>query len=274
MAAAAKGLVAGNFTIQRLNGTLFNGLCDREGVLVPKIVDGNILDLSKVRWILIIEKEATFQSLLSSPHWPSLSSDGLVLTAKGYPDLASRTFLSHFVDRAPHIPLYALVDFDPDGIAIMSNYKYGSYALAHENITSASSAGRGLNLPRLQWLGLNSSQLEIRPKDGGATGEEVASDGQALMRLTVRDRKKARHMLTGEICAEAGPQPDWRRELQVMLLLNVKAEIQILEEQSGGISGWLAGVLAQGESGQGLDRGGCMSVAQIGGTGSDDGLLF
>jgi meiotic recombination protein SPO11 len=35
-------------------------------------------------------------------------------------------------------------------------------------------------------------------------------------------------------------EPEWRRELQAMLFLNVKAEIQLLEAQEGRIAGWLA----------------------------------
>ena len=33
----------------------------------------------------------------------------------------------------------------------------------------------------------------------------------------------------------------WRREVQVMLMLNVKAEIQVLEAREGGLGGWLRG---------------------------------
>jgi meiotic recombination protein SPO11 len=35
----------------------------------------------------------------------------------------------------------------------------------------------------------------------------------------------------------------WRRELQVMLMLNVKAEMQILEQRDEGLRGWLDGKL-------------------------------
>jgi meiotic recombination protein SPO11 len=156
----------------------------------------------------------------------------------------------------------------------MSTYKYGSYALAHENVTAASFSGHVLTLPRLRWLGLNNCQLNVHPKDERTTDGEVTIDAQGLMRLTVRDRRKARQMLAGEVCAEQGPQPDWRRGLQVMLMLNVKAEMQVLEERPGGISGWLKDALESGQAEQGWARGGCSSVAQIGATGSDDGLLF
>lgn len=45
-----------------------------------------------------------------------------------------------------------------------------------------------------------------------------------LLRLTKRDRRIAGKMLERDMCGEE----EWRRELQTMLVLNVKAEIQVL----------------------------------------------
>lgn len=96
--AAAKGLVAGNFTIVRASGHQISAINETEGILVPTIGDNDILSLSPVRWILIIEKEvgeslyrlsltntisqATFQALLSSPQWDRLKPHGVALTVR------------------------------------------------------------------------------------------------------------------------------------------------------------------------------------------------
>lgn len=48
--------------------------------MIPKINESDTLDLSSVHWILVIEKEATFRSLLSSPEWMKLGSQGLIVT--------------------------------------------------------------------------------------------------------------------------------------------------------------------------------------------------
>ncbi|KAF2179806.1 DNA topoisomerase IV, alpha subunit [Zopfia rhizophila CBS 207.26] len=241
VSAAAKGLVAGNFTIRRLDGIEVNGLSDKEGILIPKLNGDDNLDLSNVLWILVIEKEATFRSLLGSPQLKGLVKQGLILTAKGYPDLATRAFLRHLVDLSPHIPTYALVDFDPDGIAIMSTYKHGSYALAHENVTTKDThaKSRPLSLPQLCWLGVMSHQVSRTPVTESDTDNCAIVDAPGLMRLTPRDRKKARRMLDSEVCAEHGPEPGWRQGLQAMLMLNIKAEMQILEEQPGGLASWV-----------------------------------
>lgn len=50
----------------------------------------------------------------------------------------------------PELAIFALVDFDPDGIAIMRTYKYGSLSLRHEQRVS---------MPRLKWLGILSNDL-------------------------------------------------------------------------------------------------------------------
>lgn len=125
--------------------------------------------------------------------------------AKGYPDIQTRQFLHLLSIRFPRIPIFALVDFDPDGIGIMSTYKYGSKALSHEtNIT----------VPSIQWLGIRSSDF---------TTEDTA---QGLLTLTKRDRNIAKKMLARQYLETA--DEDWRRELHMMLMLNMKAEIQIL----------------------------------------------
>ncbi|KAF2728244.1 meiosis-specific topoisomerase Spo11 [Polyplosphaeria fusca] len=207
------------------------------GVLVPKLHKGDKLHLDDVEVILILEKEATFRSLLTSSHWSRMISHTLVLTAKGYPDLATRQFLGIMASQCPNIPTFMLADFDPDGIGIMSTYKYGSYRLAHEAMTDQGTLS--LDLPRLRWLGVYSDQIRqlVNQVNGGEVG--TATDVRGLMRLSARDRNKASRMLEWDICTEKGQEQEWRHQLQVMLMLNIKAEMQILEELSGGLARWI-----------------------------------
>jgi meiotic recombination protein SPO11 len=114
------------------------------------------------------------------------------------------------------------MDFDPDGMSILSTYKYGSAALAHENA--------GLILPSMQWLGVKSSHI---------AKQITHHQTQGLLRLSARDRRLAQRMLDREPFTEDGPEAEYRRELQVMLMLNIKAEIQLLEAGIGGLQGWL-----------------------------------
>jgi meiotic recombination protein SPO11 len=184
--------------------------------------------------------------------------------AKGYPDVASRTFLRHVADQAPHVPMVALVDLDPDGIAILSTYKYGSYRLAHEDVAPKNTPG--LSLPNIRWLGVKSYQVSRAPVGESVTDTGVMPELQGLMKLTARDRTKAARMLEWDLCAEDGPEKEWRHELQSVLMLNVKAEMQILDELPGGLVSWLSGELENAceQSLWPLGNSAC----------SDDGMLF
>lgn len=180
--------------------------------------------------------------------------------AKGYPDVASRSFLRHIANQAPHVPMYALVDLDPDGIAILSTYKYGSYRLAHEDVALGDAPG--LSLSNVHWLGLRRQQMNKTLLEVNGTIPEL----QGLMKLTARDRTKAMRMLEWDLCAEDGPEQDWRHELQTMLVLNIKAEMQILDELPGGLVSWLSKGLNKA-CGQSLDL---FATSPL----SDDGMLF
>jgi len=117
--------------------------------------------------------------------------------------------------------VFAFVDFDPDGIAIMSTYKHGSIALDHES--------EAMTVRGIHWLGLKSSDLDIPREIDNDTG---------LLRLTGRDRRIATKMLQRPLFAQEA-EMEWRRELQTMLMLNMKAEIQLLSGRPGGLKDWL-----------------------------------
>lgn len=112
----------------------------------------------------------------------------------------------------------------------MSTYKHGSSNLSHENAS--------LIVPDMRWLGLCSCDLH---------DDETVDESKGLLRLTLRDRKKAVKMLEKGLLEEDGMEKEWRRELQVMLMLGWKAEMEVLGEREGGVEGWLEGkLLARG----------------------------
>jgi meiotic recombination protein SPO11 len=193
--------------------------------------------------------------------------------AKGFPDLATRRFLSTLHTVRSDLQLFALVDWDPHGVAIMRTYKYGSRRLDHEENATA---------PRLRWLGILSDDVllnrvvdsqELYDSSQSQTSQEPASqdsvaysfDGESLserpakrakigkaqgpsesiLPLTQRDRKKAVEVMrevsrVKYICSDG---LDQMRELQRMLMLNIKAEIQAVDNY-GDIADWLDGKLS------------------------------
>ncbi|KAF1822629.1 DNA topoisomerase IV, alpha subunit [Dissoconium aciculare CBS 342.82] len=235
--AAAKGLIAGAAKFYKRDGSITT-LALYESTLIFDPKDLFSVDMTHTRWILVIEKEATFRSLLNSPFWRSASSQGILLTGKGYPDLSTRRLLNFMGIPSMRngflaIPVYGLVDFDPDGLSILSTYQHGSLALAHENAEHT--------VPGMQWLGLRSIHLQ------DVIGHVHAE--QELLALTARDRGMARRMLDREISREGSgahherQQTCPRTELQRMLMLNFKAELQVLDAIPEGVENLLAPLL-------------------------------
>ena len=145
--------------------------------------------------------------------------------AKGYPDISTRSFLHRLCASSSTLPVYALTDYDPDGIAVMSTYKHGSWNLSHESAE--------LVVPRIEWLGIRSGDLF----DGHEEG---------LLTLSARDRRKAMKMLENSVVLrEEGEEREWRRELQVMLTIGMKGEMEVLAAKEDGVAGWVEGRLLQ-----------------------------
>ncbi|CAJ2506525.1 Uu.00g006550.m01.CDS01 [Anthostomella pinea] len=246
--AACKGLVAGKITISIRNGTVHDCSHNHHGILIPDIR-------------AVGEIDATFRGLAASQYFATSSAGpGILVTAKGYPDLATRRFL-HVVHSAfPHLPAYALVDFDPHGIAIMRTYKHGSLSLAHEV---------AVDVPGLSWLGPKShdimgratryetppssqaSQASYHPPqyDLGSSSRQWDEPSRgtgpihaikSTSSLSASDRKKAVSQLNQIAGDQTGDAYDTElaRELQVMLVLNIKAEIQAVDD-AGDLTGWL-----------------------------------
>ena len=117
----------------------------------------------------------------------------------------------------------------------MSTYKHGSDTLSHEN--------GELVVPLLQWLGVKREDVIQTSHDLTPEGDTGVARG--ILRMTRRDRTKVAAMLERGVCAESGSEAEWRRELQSMLMTNIKAEIQLLENRPDGLVGWLKTKLAR-----------------------------
>lgn len=213
--ASAKGLLHGDVVI---GGRHF--LADGGGVLVPGELHDVVLG-EQLAWVLVVEKEAVFRALACAD-----GKRGVVVTGKGYPDVATREVVRLLAaarrsSDGARLRMFVLVDLDPHGVDIAATYRFGSVAMAWEN--------HRLAVHRLEWVGVRSSDLaEAVARSSG--------DGQVegTARLTARDRRKAAAMLARPWIHAV---PEWRSELQNMLFLGVKAEIEIV---SGvGVKRWV-----------------------------------
>ncbi|KAL0956680.1 hypothetical protein HGRIS_002808 [Hohenbuehelia grisea] len=215
--ATAKGIICGSALQIHLHSGDVIILNDSEGTLIPVGDDVSAYSLVEdVSWVLIVEKDAVFQTLckMKITNCPDLPGRGLLITGKGYPDIATREIVKTLSDNLPlTIPILALVDGDPFGIDILSVFKYGSLALRHENDKLAAH--------RVEWLGLWASELI-----------GLGVDHDSLIPITAHDERKALSMLSRP------PQvmsPQWRKELMRILHTRRKAEIEILSNALPGL---------------------------------------
>ncbi|KIK90802.1 hypothetical protein PAXRUDRAFT_35180 [Paxillus rubicundulus Ve08.2h10] len=208
--ATSKGLISGGgLIIYLLDGQALR-TNNSEGTLIPAGEDIERFEVEEnVAWVLVVEKEAVFQTLcrVQFTSHPALPGCGLIITGKGYPDLATRQLVKTLSDNLPNrVPIVALVDGDAYGLDILSIYKYGSQSLQHENAKLAAH--------RIQWLGIKISELS-----------DLGIHFDALIPITRHDEKKATALL--QRCARSLPV-EWRKELMHILHTRRKAEIEIL----------------------------------------------
>nr|XP_020653142.1 meiotic recombination protein SPO11 isoform X1 [Pogona vitticeps] len=199
----SKGCIAGNLSYLEEDGTKV--ICTfSTTAAVPSNVEGMRNLKTDAKFILIVEKDATFQRLLDDD-FCSQMAPCIMITGKGVPDVNTRLLVRKLWDTCC-VPIFALMDADPHGIEIMCIYKYGSMSMSFE--------AHHLTVPAIRWLGLLPSdfnRLNI-PKN-------------ALIPLTKQDESKLASLQMRPYIAY---QPGWKTELDIMATCKMKAEIQAL----------------------------------------------
>ena len=116
--ASAKGLMSGRLSLEQ----------DIDCMQIPsKYVQQWHPDLNDVQCVLVVEKDTVFQRLIQMPIVIN-SKNLLVVTAKGYPDFATRKFLSLLANAGKQ--LFYIGDADPFGAEIFFTYCFGSLKFA------------------------------------------------------------------------------------------------------------------------------------------------
>uniref|UniRef100_A0A3Q1EVD0 DNA topoisomerase (ATP-hydrolyzing) n=1 Tax=Acanthochromis polyacanthus TaxID=80966 RepID=A0A3Q1EVD0_9TELE len=202
--ATSKGLISGDLCYLEEDGTRINCRSSSAAVAVSSNIVGIRNIVSSAKFIMIVEKDATFQRLLDDDFCTKLSPC-IIITGKGVPDVNSRLMVRKLWDVL-RVPIFALVDADPHGIEIMCIYKYGSVAMSFE--------AHSLTVPSVMWLGLLPSDLQ-----------RLRVPEEALIPLSKRDEGKLNSLLQRPYLTS---QPDWQKEMELMQQSKVKAEIQSL----------------------------------------------
>ncbi|KAF3965714.1 hypothetical protein CMV_010122 [Castanea mollissima] len=200
--ASSRGLVAGRLLLQEPNEEVVDcSACGSSGHAISG--DLNLLEKlilkTDARYIIVVEKHAIFQRLAEDRIFNQIPS--ILITAKGYPDIATR-FLLHRLSRAfPDLPILALVDWNPAGLGILCTFKFGSIGMGLEAYRYACN---------VKWLGLRGDDLQLIPE-------------QSMVPLKQRDLQIATSLMSSEILQE-----NYRKELAVMVQLGQRVEIEAL----------------------------------------------
>ncbi|ORX36919.1 Spo11/DNA topoisomerase VI subunit A [Kockovaella imperatae] len=205
--AASKGLIVTNcLEIMLKSGDRLPCSGTTAALIVPVERVERIEATSPPKWVLIVEKDAIFQPLCAMKLL-DLLGPGVIVTGKGYPDLATLQLLALIADHYPATKFYGLFDADPHGLDILSIYTHGSQASRYSHDHSDLPLG-----DRLRWIGVKSSELI-----------SMGLKHDDLIPLTEKDVQKANAMLRHPLLRD-----DCKRELVHMLHLDRKAEIQII----------------------------------------------
>ncbi|CAM8947811.1 unnamed protein product [Rhodiola kirilowii] len=200
--ASSRGAVAGRLKLQEPGKEIIDcSECGSSGFDISGDLDlvDRLIITTDARYIILIEKHAVFQRLAEDRIFNQIPS--ILITAKGYPDIATRMLL-HKLSRAfPELPILALVDWNPAGLAILCTFKYGSLGMGLEAYRYACN---------VKWLGLRGDDLSL-----------IAEE--SLMPLKPRDLLVAKSLTSSKTI-----QDEFKQELALMLQSGKRAEIEAL----------------------------------------------
>ncbi|KAF3628683.1 Meiotic recombination protein SPO11-2 [Capsicum annuum] len=126
----------------------------------------------------------------------------ILITAKGFPDIATRFLLHRMCKMFPNLLVLGLVDWNPAGLAILCTFKFGSIGMGLEAYRYACN---------IKWLGLRKDDInQLIPKE-------------CLVPLKPRDLQIAKSLMSSEIL-----QDSYKEEVAAMVQSGRRAEIEAL----------------------------------------------
>ncbi|MFQ5833841.1 MAG: helix-hairpin-helix domain-containing protein [Candidatus Thorarchaeota archaeon] len=205
--ASARGSAMGRVVIRDGGDTIDLTRMGTGGWAITPFLDQVEILESDAEFIIMSEKDAAVMRLAEAKYWNRQPC--IVLTGKGSGDIATRAFLRMLVKEL-EIPAFALVDSDPYGHYIYSVFLRGSKRLSYESPFIAT--------PELKLLGVLSRDLD-----------EYDIPKSVRIPMEPTDIKRVKDMLK-EPFVKANR--DWVKDLQLMLKLKEKAEIQAFASHS------------------------------------------
>ncbi|XP_075495693.1 meiotic recombination protein SPO11-2 [Primulina tabacum] len=201
--ASSRGVVAGRLLLQEPNQNIIDcSVCGSSGYAISGdlIFLENLIMKSDARYIIVVEKHAIFQRLAEDRVFNQIPC--ILITAKGYPDIATRLLLHRMSREFSELPILGLFDWNPAGLAILCTFKHGSIGMGLEAYRYACN---------IKWLGLRKNDIEQLIPD------------ESLIQLKTRDHQIAKSLANSEILLDK-----YKEELAMMVQSGHKAEIEAL----------------------------------------------
>ncbi len=186
-------------------------------------------------FLLIVEKDAVFERLIQDGFCEQYPC--VMLTSKGYPDVATRSLYVRLIRSLPQISCcLILTDADPHGIDIARVYKYGSRSMDFMNKSLCLQEETELNLlSKVHWIGIDLLN----------DFDTFSLSAKCQIPLTHLDERKIDSLLQEFQSSAPGGQQQvdnpltprqhdygqWTRQLEHMRTIKKKAEIQALSSR-------------------------------------------
>ncbi|MEW6063297.1 MAG: DNA topoisomerase IV subunit A [Nanoarchaeota archaeon] len=196
------GSMVGNIILEDNGDKIDCSKLGKGGYSIPSITDELVFRKINAKYILYMEKAATFERLVEDKFWAK--NNAILITSQGQTTRGIRRLLQRLSEEKD-IPIYVLCDWDVYGAYIYSVIKYGSIALAH-------ASGR-LTIPNVKYMGI--------------TGDDVIKYDlkKHLIKLTEQDLSRIKQVSEYDWFKD---NKGWQRQFKMMRDFNGKVEIQAL----------------------------------------------
>jgi len=148
--------------------------------------------------IIVAEKQAVFQRFIEEKVYEKFNA--LLVFTEGQPPRNCRLLVRKLSEQF-NLPVYVLTDSDPWGLQIFLTLKYNSSNLAHV---------RNLNVPKAKWIGVYA--------------EDITKYKLPTVKMTDKDLKKAKNMLTNDIRCKSNKF--FIEQLKLWLKMKRKCELE------------------------------------------------
>jgi DNA topoisomerase-6 subunit A len=201
LGADVRGRVVGNLIIKDRGDTIDLSKLGSGGYAIPSVVEDIQFKKVDADFILVIEKNAAFESLHELKFWKKHNC--VLITTQGQAARGVRRLIQRLSTEFK-LPVYVMCDYDSFGIYIYSVIKRGSISLSH--------VSDRLGTPNAKFLGLTIDDIDkFNLKNFTIKAGEV-------------DIKRAEELLKYEWFKSE----EWQKQLKAMIQRKIKAELEAL----------------------------------------------